>query len=197
MFNRPRCCFSDSSLLVQTTISKKEFGLEPWRCSFFLGIKRSKKLQFLLMAQPQSAEPSAPPLPQTVGDLCLWLGCDIVALYLPCLFCKKPLGLLEKLNFMSSELTLTWQGNSAYACCCCCTSICCRIEFVEQFQNYLPVNEAEEQLGVQFTDLHVRCITCLRPLSPIEKGDIRTNRERVFIVGGVPRAHCMLCRIGL
>lgn len=147
------------------------------------------------MAQPQSAE-AAPPLPQTLGELCLWLGVDLVNVYFPCLFCKRPLGLLEKLTFMSSDLNLCWDNNTAYGCCCCCTTICCRIEFVEHFERYIPITEAEEILGTAFADLHVRCITCLRPLTTVEKADITSNRESVFMIAGVPRAQCMLCRIG-
>lgn len=161
------------------------------------GIKSTEMVSLILMAESQhQSQGSSTQLPGNLSELCQFLGTTIENVVLPCFFCHKALGYLDKIIFMHSDLTIYWQNNTAHGTCYACIAICCKIEFVTFFERYAPVAEIEQRFGCNFVDLPIRCITCLRPLTRIEKTDIRDNAEHIFIIGGLARAQCMICRIG-
>lgn len=162
-------------------------------------IKRQEMGSLILMAesQLQSGRETVPQLPENLVDLCSFLGTTIQDVVFPCFFCKKNLGYLDKIVFLHADLTIYWSDNIAHGTCYTCIGVCCRIEFISFFERYAPVVEIEQRFGCSIVDLPMRCITCLRPLTRIEKTDIKENSELIFLIGGLARAQCMLCRIGL
>lgn len=130
---------------------------------------------------------------ETVEDTARARGCRVIALTVPCNFCKRALTNIEKCFFDGYGMTLRWVGGNPYACCLPCLRLCARIEFALHLVRYTGAQALAREQGRDLCTLPVRCRSCLRPLSWSEKARLQEQDASLGIVRGRLRGICELC----
>lgn len=153
-------------------------------------------MQYILVCRMHGAS-MAIPRSFSLREIAENAGIPLPEYIISCYHCNNWLTPQEKILYDHSCLLVVWKDDFPYACCQSCIKICCRTDFLAGFERSVPHSRLAELYGVDWDNLIVRCLTCLRQLNFAEKAEIQRNDEVLFVVKNSIRGKCCLCKIGL
>uniref|UniRef100_A0AAU6S4W0 Protein E6 n=1 Tax=Barbastella barbastellus papillomavirus 1 TaxID=3139985 RepID=A0AAU6S4W0_9PAPI len=134
---------------------------------------------------------------QTLRELAQLLRVDLADLLITCFYCTRWLTYVDKVLFLHSGLGLHYRDDLPYAACQPCVKATARLDFLLNYQGFMSVDQICGIKNKDFSELDVRCWSCLRVLNRLEKLDVATTRGDVALIGDQVRARCLLCKIGI
>lgn len=111
-----------------------------------------------------------------------------------CVYCSKPLSVIDKYFFDGRKLHLLWQTGVPRAVCEPCLRVVARHERNIFFERQVAPSDLEKEWGIPLGDLPVRCQHCYIFLVPEEKLNHISRSEPYVVVAGKPRGTCTVCK---
>lgn len=137
------------------------------------------------------------PRPRTIKELCELLNRAFPQVTVCCHYCRCVLSVLDLYLFEHSKLNLLWREGLPTGVCAHCCRVLARVEFTARHRISCAAHQVSTYTGQELDSLEVRCLRCLTPLQPVEKGFLKRQDITVHLIGNNWRGLCVRCTLGL
>nr|AEI61318.1 early protein E6 [human papillomavirus 35] len=131
--------------------------------------------------------------PYKLHDLCNEVEESIYEICLNCVYCKQELQRSEVYDFACYDLCIVYREGQPYGVCMKCLKFYSKISEYRRYRYSVYGETLEKQCNKQLCHLLIRCITCQKPLCPVEKQRHLEEKKRFHNIGGRWTGRCMSC----